>query len=299
MSQAAVTTSNDLPAQPRKRRSALQILLRSKVSLLCFLVILIFVLLAVFAPYLPIADPNAINSPARLAGVGQGGYIFGADELGRDLFSRIVWGGRISLSAGLGAAGVALLIGTTVGLVAGFYGRWVDALLMRVTDVVLAFPSVLLAIGIVAALGPGLFNAMLAVAIAGFPLYARVVRGSVLTVRELDYVEAARSLGFSNWRIMIRHILPNVIAPILVTLSLDIGQKIVTTSSLSFLGLGAQPPIADWGNMIASGREYIRTAPHLVILPGAVIFAIVLVLNILGDRLRDILDPRTRSGSAK
>jgi peptide/nickel transport system permease protein len=153
----------------------------------------------------------------------------------------------------------------------------------------------LLAIGVVAALGSGLTNAMIAVAIAGFPLYARVVRGSVLAVRELDYVEAARSIGATDTAIMLRHILPNIMAPIIVALSLDVGHKIVVTSSLSFLGLGAQPPTADWGNMIASGRNYVRLAAHLVLIPGCAIFAIALCLNVVGDRLRDVLDPRLKN----
>ncbi len=267
-------------------------LARRKASTVCFAIVLTIVLLAVLAPILPIPDPNEIRSANRLVGPGEKGYLLGADELGRDVLSRLIWGARVSLMAGFGASIAALLFGGAIGLVAGFFGKWVDTILMRSTDVILAFPSILLAVGVVAALGPGLNNAMIAVAIAGFPLYARVVRGSVLSARENTYVEAARSIGVSNFRIMWRHILPNILAPIIVALSLDVGIKIVITSSLSFLGLGAQPPTADWGNMIASGKDYIRVSAHLVMMPGFAIFLIALCLNVVGDQLRDVLDPR-------
>lgn len=290
--EAAIVVASGL-AGPRSRRLPLwRRLARRRTAIAGLLVLLGIVLLAVLAPVLPIADPNGIRAADRLAAVGAKGYWLGADELGRDMLSRIIWGGQVSLMAGLVATTLAMLLGTTVGLAAAFYGRRVDDVLMRITDVVLAFPLVLLAIGIVAALGPGLLNTMVAVAIAGFPLYARVVRGSALSAREMDYVLAARTVGATNLRIMLRHLLPNVFAPLLVTFTLDVGQKIVITSSLSFLGLGAQPPTADWGNMIATGRNYIRNASHLVFVPGAAIFAVVLSLNLFGDALRDALDPR-------
>lgn len=267
-------------------------LARRRAAILGLAVLVAIVLLAILAPLLPIPDPNAINSRERLSAPFTNGYLLGADELGRDMLSRIIWGGRISLMAGVLATTLALVIGTTVGLIAAYYGGRVDDILMRITDVVLAFPLVLLAIGIVAAIGTGLINTMVAVAIAGFPLYARVVRGSALAAREMDYVLAARTIGVSDTRIMLRHLLPNVFAPLMVTFTLDVGQKIVVTSSLSFLGLGAQPPTADWGSMIANGRNYIRNASHLVLMPGAAIFAVVLSMNLFGDALRDALDPR-------
>lgn len=256
--------------------------------------VIVVALLALFAPILPIHDPTTIMSADRLLLPGERGYLLGTDELGRDLLSRMIWGARVSLMAGFGTALLSLAIGGVIGLAAGFVGGWTDNVLMRLTDMILAFPAILLAIGVIAALGSGLTNAMIAVAIAGFPLYARVVRGSVLTVRELDYVEAARSIGASDLAIMVRHILPNIMAPIIVALSLDVGLKIVVTASLSFLGLGAQPPTADWGNMIASGRNYIRTSTHLVLIPGFAIFVIALCLNVIGDQLRDVLDPRLK-----
>ncbi|MCY4460167.1 MAG: ABC transporter permease [Albidovulum sp.] len=270
-------------------------LAKRRTAAVSFLILFAVVVLAVLAPVLPIADPNQINTVDRLLPPGQAGHLLGTDELGRDLLSRMIWGGRVSLVAGFGAALLSLLIGGSIGLVAGFFGKGVDSALMRLTDVVLAFPSILLAIGVIAALGSGLANAMFAVAISGFPLYARVVRGSVLSVRELDFVEAARSIGMSSVHIVIRHILPNVLAPLIVAFSLDVGLKIVVTSSLSFLGLGAQPPTADWGNMISSGRNYMRTSTHLIMIPGLAIFTVVLCLNVTGDRIRDVLDPRLKN----
>lgn len=276
-------------SQPLWRR-----LWRNKSAVVALAALLVIIGLAITAPWLPIAPPDEINPPDKLAYPGEKGYVLGSDKLGRDNLSRLIWGGRVSLTAGIVASTIALILGVTVGLFAGFYGDHVDSVLMRITDVVLAFPVFLLAIGIIAALGPGLFNAMVAAAIAGFPLYARVVRGSVLTARETDYVLAARSIGVGNRRIMQRHLLPNIFAPILVTYTLDIGAMIILTSSLSFLGLGTQPPTADWGNMIASGRSLIRTHPHMIILPGLAIFIVVLALNVFGDGLRDALDPRLR-----
>ncbi len=283
-----------LPASAGRSRSLGQRIWRNKSAVVALAVLLAIIGLAATAPWLPITPPNEINPPDKLSLPGENGYILGSDQLGRDNLSRLIWGGRVSLTAGFVASSLALLIGVTIGLFAGFYGGHTDNVLMRITDVVLAFPVFLLAIGIIAALGPGLFNAMLAAAIAGFPLYARVVRGSVLSARETDYVMAARMIGIGNRRIMQRHLLPNVFAPILVTYTLDIGAMIILTSSLSFLGLGTQPPTADWGNMIASGRSLIRTHPHLIILPGLAIFVVVLALNVLGDGLRDALDPRLR-----
>jgi len=281
---------------PRKSRMVvLRRLARQRVATLSLAVVVAIIVLAAVAPLLPLADPNKINSANRLLGPGTPGHLLGTDELGRDFLSRLIWGARVSLLAGFGAALISLALGASVGLVAGFFGRWVDSVLMRTTDVILAFPGILLAIGVIAALGSGLTNAMIAVAISGFPLYARVTRGSVLSVRELDFVEAARSIGTSGFDIMIRHILPNILAPLIVAFSLDVGLKIVVTSSLSFLGLGAQPPTADWGNMIASGRNYIRTSTHLVMIPGLAIFTVALCLNVIGDRLRDILDPRLKN----
>lgn len=288
------TLSTAAAALPRQRRWW-QRLFANRVAMIALTGLLVIVILAIIAPLLPLPPPNTPNARLRLSIPGENGFVLGSDTLGRSILSRIIWGGQISLGVAMLASGTAMLLGLPTGLVAGYYGGRVDDILMRLTDVFMAFPIVLLAITIIAALGTGLSNAMLAAGIAGYPLYARVVRGSVLTVREMEYVVAARAIGASNPRIMLRHLLPNVLAPLIVTFTLDVGNMIILTSSLSFLGLGTQPPNSDWGNMIAAGRTHIRTAPHLVLMPGTAVFLVVLALNIAGDALRDALDPRLRN----
>ncbi len=288
------TLSSAAAALPRQRRWW-QRLFANRVAMIALIGLLVIVILAIIAPLLPLPPPNTPNARLRLSIPGENGFVLGSDTLGRSILSRIIWGGQISLGVAMLASGTAMLLGLPTGLVAGYYGGRVDDILMRLTDVFMAFPIVLLAITIIAALGTGLSNAMLAAGIAGYPLYARVVRGSVLTVREMEYVVAARAIGASNPRIMLRHLLPNVLAPLIVTFTLDVGNMIILTSSLSFLGLGTQPPNSDWGNMIAAGRTHIRTAPHLVLMPGTAVFLVVLALNIAGDALRDALDPRLRN----
>jgi peptide/nickel transport system permease protein len=188
-----------------------------------------------------------------------------------------------------------MLLGVALGILSGFYTGWVEALIMRATDVLMAFPYILLAIAIVAGLGPGLRNAMIAVAIVGLPLYIRLVRSVVLSLREREFVEAARALGAPDVVILGRHVLPHLVSPVVVAFSLDVGTKILATAGLSFLGLGTQPPTADWGSMLATGRQFVILRPHVVLLPGLAIFVIVLALNLVGDALRDLLDPRART----
>jgi peptide/nickel transport system permease protein len=204
-----------------------------------------------------------------------------------------VWGARVSLLAGVGTAGLAMLIGVTLGIVGGYYSGWIETVVMRLTDILMAFPYILLAIAIVAGLGPGLRNAMIAIAIVGFPLYTRLVRSVVLSVREREFVEAARALGSSDLVILGRHVMPHLLSPVIVAFSLDVGAKILATAGLSFLGLGTQPPTADWGSMLATGRQFVVLRPHVVLLPGLAIFVMVLALNLVGDAVRDLLDPRT------
>jgi peptide/nickel transport system permease protein len=256
--------------------------------------LILVALISLLAPILAPHDPIETNLSQRLAPIGTPGYLLGADDLGRDILSRLIWGGRISLVVGFGAVMVAMLLGVIVGLLAGYFGGWVDSLSMRLIDILMAFPAILLAITIVASLGPGLRNAMLAVAIVGVPYYARIVRGSVLSLREQEYVQAARVTGASNARIILRHLFPNTLAPLIVAATLDVGWFIMIAAGLSFLGLGAQPPTAEWGVMLSTGRQFIRNAPHLSILPGSAIFLVVLAINFLGDGLRDALDPRLR-----
>ena len=258
-------------------------------------VVLLIALVAIAAPVLPLANPDATNLGARLVPPFQDGSILGTDHLGRDLLSRIIWGARVSLSIGIFAALIASTAGAITGIVGGYFGGKIDHLLMRLIDVVLAFPYVLLAIALVAALGPGLFNAMIAIAIVNIAFYARNIRGSVLSIRNQGYVDAARAAGGSDAHILLRHVLPNVVAPLLVLISMNVGWMITETAGLSFLGLGAQPPQADWGSMLGDGRDFITVAYHVAMIPGIAILILVLTLNIVGDALRDLLDPRMRA----
>jgi len=219
-------------------------------------------------------------------------HILGIDGNGRDEFTRILYGARLSLMIGLTTVTFAIVIGTVLGALAGYFGGWVDNLIMRVMDVLLAFPSLLLAIAIVTVLGPGLQNALLAIGIVSIPAYARVVRGSVLSVREMDYVSATRALGGNTFQILFRRILPNALTPLIVQGTLGIATAILDAAALSFLGLGAQPPTPEWGAMLGSERAQVFTAPHLVFFPGVAIALTVLSFNLLGDGLRDALDPR-------
>jgi peptide/nickel transport system permease protein len=275
-------------------REALRRLRRDRMAVGGIIFLLLVALVSILAPLLAPHDPIETNLAQRLAPIATPGYLLGADELGRDILSRLIWGGRISLLIGFSAVMVAMMLGVMVGLLAGYFGGWVDTLVMRLIDILMAFPAILLAITIVASLGPGLRNAMLAVAIVGIPYYARIVRGNVLSLREREFIQAARVIGAPNVRIILRHVFPNTLAPLIVAATLDVGWFIMAAAGLSFLGLGAQPPTAEWGVMLSTGRQFIRNAPHLSILPGTAIFLVVLALNFLGDGLRDALDPRLR-----
>lgn len=268
---------------------------RNRLAVLATLVIVGVVLAALLAPYLPLADPDTVDTPNRLRPPLAPGHLLGTDEFGRDLLSRLVWGARISLLAGAASAAAAMLVGVVLGVFGGYYSGWPETVIMRLTDILMAFPYILLAIAIVAGLGPGLRNAMIAIAVVGFPIYTRLVRGIVLSVRGREFVEAARALGSPDRLILVRHIVPQLISPVVVAFSLDVGAKILATAGLSFLGLGTQPPTADWGSMLATGRQFVILSPHVVLLPGLAIFVIVLALNLVGDALRDLLDPRTYS----
>lgn len=268
---------------------------RNRMAAVAFLVLVASVLAAASAHVLPLADPDAVDTPNRLKPPLTAGHSLGTDEFGRDMLSRLVWGARISLLAGVGTAGLAMIVGVGLGIVGGYYTGWIEAVVMRLTDILMAFPYILLAIAIVAGLGSGLRNAMIAIAIVGFPFYTRLVRSVVLSVRGREFVEAARALGSSNRLILARHILPNLLSPVIVAFSLDVGAKILATAGLSFLGLGTQPPTADWGSMLATGRQFVILRPHVALLPGLAIFVVVLAFNLVGDALRDLLDPRMRS----
>jgi peptide/nickel transport system permease protein len=249
---------------------------------------------AVGAPFLARYDPLTLNPSDRMLAP-RPGHLLGTDEFGRDVLTRILFGGRISLRTGLVAVSLAVAIGVPLGLASGFYGGVVDATVMRLVDIMLTFPGILLALVIVAMLGPSLFNAMLAVGISASPTYARVVRSSVLTAKPLRYVEAARALGCGNTRIMRVHLLPNVVAPVIVLGTLGVAGAILAAAALSFLGLGAQPPQPEWGALLSEGRNFLLDAWWITTFPGLAIMVTVLAINLLGDGLRDLLDPQLRS----
>lgn len=257
-------------------------------------VMVTMVLLAIFAPVVAPYDPIAQDSQSIRARPSRD-HLFGADTFGRDVFSRVLYGGRKSLPIGLVAVGIAAIFGVASGLIAGYYGRWVDSLVMRGVDLMLAFPGILLAMAIVAILGSSLFNLMLAVGIAAIPEYTRIVRGTVLSTRETEYVTAARVSGASDHVIMVRHILPNILPPIIVLATLGIAGAIILGSTLSFLGLGIMPPTPEWGNMLSDGRSMMRHFWWVSFFPGLAIMLTVLAINLLGDGLRDALDPRLRN----
>jgi peptide/nickel transport system permease protein len=269
---------------------------RNRLAVVTALGLAAVILAAALAPWLPLLDPDLVDTVKRLQPPLSPGHPLGTDEFGRDLLARLVWGARVSLLAGVVTAAAAMVIGVTLGILGGFYTGWIETAVMRLTDILMAFPYVLLAIALVAGLGPGLRNAMIAIAIVGFPFYTRLVRGVVLSLREREFVEAARALGAGDAVILGRHVLPHLVSPIVVAFSLDVGAKILITAGLSFLGLGTQPPTADWGSMLATGRQFVILSPHVALLPGLAIFMIVLALNVVGDALRDVLDPRTRVG---
>jgi peptide/nickel transport system permease protein len=281
------------PARPRWRQT-LGLLARNPTAAIAAVVLLLIVLMALLDETLAPEEPNAISVPDRLQAPSWA-HPFGTDDLGRDIFSRVILGAGVSLRVGFLAVGIALVIGTAVGLLAGFYGRWVDDMLMRIMDMLFAFPAVLLAIAVLAVRGPGAGNTALAIGIVYIPVFARVTRASVLGVREEVYVRASRSVGASDWRILTRHILPNAAPPIIVQTSISLAFAVLAEAALSFLGLGTQPPHPSWGLMLAEGRGYIELAWWLAFFPGMAIFLTVLCFNLLGDGLRDALDPRQRT----
>lgn len=256
------------------------------------IVIVIFVTVAIFAPLFAPMDPVEISSNRRAAPSGD--HWLGTDELGRDILSRVIYGARVSLRVGLVAISIALGFGSLLGMVAGFAGGWIDTVIMRLTDIMLAFPGILLAIAVVAVLGPSLFNVMIAVGIESIPTYIRTARGSTLAVKEMEYVTAARTSGSSTVRIIQRQILPNVAGPLIVLATIGIAGSILSAAGLSYLGLGAQPPTPEWGAMLSSARNFVRDAWWIATFPGIAIMMVVLALNLVGDGLRDILDPRTK-----
>ncbi len=272
-------------------RRAIRRFIRHRLALAGFVVVMAFVLVAIFAPWIAPYDPIE-TSWSRIRRPPSELYWFGTDENGRDVLSRVIWGARASLMAGVVSVIGAVLIGVPLGLLAGLAGGWVDAVISRVADAMLSIPFLILAIALAAFLGPALENAMLAIAITASPIFVRLARGMALDAKSTDWVEASRSLGNPPWRTAFVHVLPNIIPPLLVQSTLSIAEAIIAEASLSFLGLGQQPPQPSWGSMLNSAQRFLETAPWLAIAPGAAIFIVVLAFNLMGDGLRDALDPR-------
>ena len=256
--------------------------------------ICVLVILAVFAPMIAPHDPNHI--PRSMRGEAPSSeYLLGNDSIGRDVLSRLIFGTRVALLVGVSAMAIALVIGVTIGVSAGFFGGWVDQLLSRIIDTLMAFPTIALLVTLSALVGGSLTTVILVIGTTVWASYARVTRADALSLREREYVQAARAIGVPNSRIIMRHVLPNILGPIIVLASLDIGSIIILESALSFLGLGIKPPTASWGGMLSDGRAFLRTYPHIAIVPGIAISLTVLAFNLVGDGLRDALDPRQRS----
>ena len=291
MSSTIAATPGITPLEPTPARRALRRLLRRRGAMLGLVIVVFFALLAVFASSIAPYDPIATSwSAVRKAPSAQ--YLFGTDEIGRDVLSRVIWGARASLMAGLVSVCISMALGVPIGLLAGYVGGWTDSLISRFTDAMLAVPFLILAIALAAFLGPSLSNAMVAIGVSAMPVFIRLTRAQVLAVKVEDFVEAARAVGNPHWRIALRHILPNVLPPLIVQSTLAIAAAIIAEASLSFLGLGQQPPAPSWGSMLNTAKNYVDNSPWMAIWPGLSIFLLVLSFNLLGDGLRDALDPK-------
>ncbi|MGP8321233.1 MAG: nickel ABC transporter permease subunit NikC [Methanosarcinaceae archaeon] len=266
---------------------------KDKPAMLGIVIIVFFTLIAIFAPYIVPHDPLELNLEERLLSPSVD-HPMGTDNLGRDVLSRVIYGTRVSLSMSAAVVTIIMVLGITIGTVAGYFGGVIDDVIMRVVDVLLAFPSIILALVIAGLLGPSLMNVMIALGAIWWVGYSRIVRGSVLSIKEKEFVEAARAMGCSDTYIVRRHILPNVLSPVIVLATLDMGHIILSIAALSFLGLGAQPPIPEWGTMLNEGKPFMESASHLMIFPGLMIMTAVLAFNFIGDGLRDALDPRMK-----
>ncbi|MDF2682581.1 MAG: hypothetical protein K0R47_3771 [Brevibacillus sp.] len=255
--------------------------------------VLVFLVVAIFAPWIAPHDPFEQNMQVMLEAPSIH-HFFGTDEFGRDIFSRVIYGAQISLMIGIVGVLISIVFGVALGTISGYFGGFVDSLVMRIMDIFMAFPSFLLALAIVSVLGPGMINVMIAIGIFSVPTFARISRSSVISIKNKEYIEAARAMGGTHLFIIWKHILPNSIAPIIVLSTMRIATAILTAAGLSFLGMGAQPPTPEWGAMLSTGREYLRTAPHVSTIPGLAIMFMVLAFNMLGDGLRDALDPKMK-----
>jgi len=274
-------------------KHSIRLFLKSPLAVIGLIIVILFIMMAIFAPWLA-PYPNNWRDITKQSMPPSPEHLLGTEIYGGDILSMIIWGSRVSLTIGMTIVLSVVIVGTIVGAIAGYFGGYIDELLMRITDIFLAFPSLVLAMVIVAALGSGLQNVMIAIAIVSWPAYARLIRGQVLSIKERNFVEAARAVGASDWRIITRHLIPNSIAPIIVQATMDLGGIIITAAALSFIGMGAGPGEAEWGRMITDGQSRLLSAPWISTFPGIAILVVCLGFNLLGDGLRDILDPRMR-----
>ncbi len=287
-----ITQSISQPKQS-KLKDFFSILLMNKAAMVGAIIVAIYIIIAVFAPLLAPYDPFEIKLEDKLMPPSFD-HLMGTDDKGRDILSRILYGSRLSMGVGFASVIFGAFFGIILGLVAGYYGKWVDTIIMRIMDVMLAFPGILLALAIISALGPSLINVTIAVGAFSIPLFARIVRGSTLEVKRLEYIDAIRSLGANDLTIIFKHIFPNILSPIIVQGTLRLATAILSAAGLSFLGLGAQPPSPEWGTMLSNGRDFLFSAPYIALFPGLAISILVLGFNIFGDGLRDAFDPRMK-----
>lgn len=266
----------------------------NKVAVLGGGIVLFYIFIAIFAPLLAPYDPYAVDLGNRMQAPSWDNWM-GTDDKGRDILSRIIYGSRLSMGVGFAAVLFGAFFGIIMGLISGYYGGWIDSVISRILDIMLAFPGILLALAIISALGPSLLNVMVAVGIFSVPLFARIARGSTMEVRNLEYIDAIKTLGAHDGIIIFRHIFPNILSPLIIQGTLRLATAILSAAGLSFLGLGAQPPSSEWGTMLSSGRDFIFSAPHIAIFPGLTIALLVMGFNLFGDGLRDALDPRMKS----
>ncbi|KGR77915.1 nickel transporter permease [Ureibacillus manganicus] len=284
---------NDKPVRKSRWLSFMKKLTKNKAAIAGATVVFTIMILAILAPLIAPYDPTHIDMSKKFQGPSSEHWL-GTDDKGRDILSRLLFGSRISLTVGILSTLLGAIVGVVLGIVAGYYGKWIDSVIMRICDVLLAFPGLLLALAIVSILGPSTTNTIIAIAIFAVPTFARIVRGSTLSVKKLEYVDAIRAMGSRDTRIIFKHILPNITSPIIVQATLYIASAIITASALSFLGLGTQPPDPEWGTMLSNGRSYIAQAPHITLFPGLVILLVVVGFNLFGDGLRDALDPKSK-----
>lgn len=291
--QPATAISPVTAPKESRLKNMLSILMENKAAMAGGIIIAIYIIVALFAPLLSPYDPFKIDLDNKLIPPSADHWM-GTDDKGRDILSRILYGSRLSMGVGFASVAFGALFGIFFGLIAGYYGKWVDSVIMRIMDVMLAFPGILLALAIISALGPSLINVTIAVGAFSVPLFARIVRGSTLEVKRLEYIDAIRSLGANDATIIFRHIFPNILSPIIVQATLRLATAILSAAGLSFLGLGAQPPSPEWGTMLSNGRDFLFSAPYIALFPGLAISILVLGFNIFGDGLRDAFDPRMK-----